>query len=293
MKKVILFILIQFICLTALVVQVYAQHSIEIQRHAAKGEYYKALVEYEKLPKRRATSAAVTAAARSAWGLGLPERAIQEYETALQDENLTSLDRGRIYFSRAIIELQENRLQTAVLYAERSANLIKEPGPFKSKVLLAWGHSLAEMGLYAAAEEKFLEALADAELEDKPELYFQIAKSQMRLGKSEIARDNLEKIPLRNEHTPQAMRFLAQLALDSKNYEEAEFWLTRGRSEYPESFLDSWVDYVLIRSAIHSGQEKEVSSILEDAKKKYPPSDDWLGLLIAAAEAYLWGEEVD
>ncbi len=58
----------------------FAQHSIDVQRLAAKGEYFEALANYEKLPKRRANTEAITAAARSAWGLGLSDRAIQEYD---------------------------------------------------------------------------------------------------------------------------------------------------------------------------------------------------------------------
>lgn len=271
----------------------FAQHPIEVQRLAAKGEYFRALVEYEKLPKRRADTAAVTAAARSAWGLGLADRSISEYDRALTDETLQPVERARIYLSRAIIEFQEDRFQTSVLYAERCIVLLKEGGPLRAKAYLVWGNSLSQMGMYAAAEQKYLLALGEGELDDKPELHFRIAMVEMRLGKTEEARAHLEKVPLRHEHTPAAMRFLSQLALDRKNYKEAEFWLSRGRREYPDSFLDSWVDYVLMRIGISEEDDKKIKEVLQSATGKYPPSDEWLTLLKAASEAYYWGEKFE
>lgn len=268
-----------------------AQHSIDIQRHAAEGDYFKALTEYEKLPKRRASTGAITSAARSAWGLGMPERAIEEYDRALLDEKLATIDKARIYLSRAIIEYQEERFQTSVLYAERSVGLIEESGPLLAKALIVWGKSLLRMKLYAPAEEKFNRAIDTSDFDDKPDAHFNAALAQMHLGKIDLARENLEKVPLHHEHTPQAIRFLAQLALDKKNFTEAEFWLNKGRAEYPDSFLDSWVDYVLLRTAVNAKDEAKVRSVVEEARRKYPPSDEWFVLLEAAAEAFFWGEK--
>lgn len=270
-----------------------AQHSIDVQRLAAKGEYFQALVDFEKLPKRKASTEAVSAAARSAWGLGLSQRAIQEYDKVLLDEKLGTVERSRIYLSRAVIEFQEDRFQTAVLYSERSVGLLKESSPLRAKALLVWGNGLGEMGLHAAAEQKYLQALDEVEIEDKAELNYRVGIVQMRLGKIDEARSNFEKVPLHHDRTAESMRYLSQLALESSNYKEAEFWLSKGRSEYPDSFLDSWVDYVLVRVAIDADDRDKVKNLMEEAKKKYPPSDDWLNLLQAAAEAYFWGSKVD
>jgi tetratricopeptide (TPR) repeat protein len=271
----------------------FAQHSIDVQRLAAKGEYMEALISYEKLPKRRASTEAVSAAARSAWGLGLSQRAIQEYDKALLDEKLGPVERARIYLSRAIIEFQEERFQTAVLYADRSVGLLTDQSPLRAKALLVWGNSLTEMGLHAAAEQKYVQALEEEEIEDKAELHYRLGMVQMQLGKLDEARTNLEKVPLHHDRTPEAMRFLAQISLESKKYTEAEFWLNKGRGEYPDSFLDSWVDYVLVRVAIGANDTAKVKSLVDEAEKKYPPSDDWLNLLQAASEAFYWGNKAE
>ncbi len=270
-----------------------AQHSIDVQRQAAKGEYFDALASFEKLPKRRASTEAITAAARSAWGLGLSDRAIQEYDRALLDEKLGVVERSRIYLSRAIIEYQEDRFQTASLYAERSAGLLLESSPLRAKAYLVWGNTLSEMGQYAAAEQKYLQSLEEEDIDDKPEISFRLGTVQIRLGKIEEARSNFEKVPLHHDRTAETMRSLAQIALEDKNFKEAEFWLSKGRTEFPDSFLDSWVDYVLVRVAIGEDDKAKVSQLVEESLKKYPPSDDWLNLLQAAAEAYYWGATAD
>ena len=284
MKRLILILSLMLIAPASL----HAQHPIDIQRLAAQGEYLSSLIEYAKIPKRRITSEAMIAAARSAWGLSLPARAIEEYELALRDEKLAPEERARIYLSRAIIEYQEERYQTAVLYAERSAGLIATAGPLRAKAWFVWAQSLDQMALYGAAEEKYLKAIEEGELDDKGEMYYRIGVCQMRLGKKDQARISFEKVPLRHERTAATIRQLAEVSLESGNYQEAAFWLNKGRNEYPDSFLDSWVDYALMKAAIAQDKTAHVNEVLEDAGKRYPPSDPWFSLLRAAAAAYQW-----
>ena len=110
----------------------------------------------------------------------------------------------------------------------------------------------------------------------------------MRLGKYDEARQQLENIPLNHERTAMAIRHLAHIALKGERFETAGFWLQRGRETYPDSFIDSWVDYAMLEIAVHLGDSAQVEMVRAQAQQKYPPSDQWLGLLNAAAESYEW-----
>ncbi|MCO6431759.1 MAG: tetratricopeptide repeat protein [Deltaproteobacteria bacterium] len=265
-----------------------AQHPIDVQRLSAKGEHFDALVAYQKLPKRRTTSEAVNAAARSAWALSLPKLAIEEFDKVLQDKNLDQVERARVYLSRGIIEFQEDRFQVAQLYAEKSLALLDEPSPLRSKVWFLWGESLERLGQYGPAEEKYAKALEESLKEEKGDIYFSLGSCQLRLGKFEKARENFEQVPLRHDKTDIAMRRLAQLALQAGQHEQAEFWLIKGRSDYPESFLDSWVDYAMLKIAIKKNDRQQAEEVTERARKQYPPSDPWLVLLESVYAQYRW-----
>jgi hypothetical protein len=78
------------------------------------------------------------------------------------------------------------------------------------------------------------------------------------------------------------------IALDTGKMKSASFWLKKGRAEYPDSFLDSWVDYALLRIAMSENDQVAVREVRAAATKKYPPSDPWLNLLQAAAEGFEW-----
>jgi tetratricopeptide (TPR) repeat protein len=218
----------------------------------------------------------------------MPDRAIDEFERAVLDPALDHTAQARLHLSSGIVHFQEGRYQVAVVKAEKAVELIDEAGPLRSKALFLWGESLYRLGSPGGAAERYSQALAEGAPEDKPEIHFAIGVCERRLGRLELAREHFEKVPLRHERTAETMRHLAELALEAKNYPSAAFWLTRGRSEHPDRFLDSWTDYALVRAAIHRGDLSEVRELRSTAQSKYPASDGWLTLLNAAAEAYEW-----
>ncbi len=277
---------------TLVAVSANAQHPIDIERGAAQGEYLKALADYDKMPKRIATSASSLAAAKSAWALSLPERATLEFDALLKDKTLNVSQRAQIFLSRGIIEYQEGRPQVAILYAEKAERNCEAAVScgLKPKIRLLWGESLAELGSYGAAETKLIEAREGAGVQDKIEIAYRLGMCRLRLGKLADARGDFEQIPLNHERTPEAIRYLASIALDSGAYANAGFWLAKGRDEYPDSFLDSWVDYALLQVAVNTQDKKAVREIRVAATKKYPPSDPWFTLLDASAEAFEWTE---
>lgn len=272
-----------------------AQHPIEVQRLAASGEYFVALTTYEKMPKRIATSESIVAAARSAWALGLASRAIEEFDRALRDEKLPEVEKARIYLSKGIIEYQEAHYQVATLHAERAVKIIQglqsnEPSPLRAKANLLWADSLTKLGSFGDAEEKYSNAIADGSQEDLPQMYFSRGKCRLQLGKYEDARKDFELVPLGHDLTADSIRNLASIALDTGKYTSAAFWLNKGRAEYADNFLDSWVDYALLRVAVSQDDVQSVRDLRSAAIKKYPPSDPWLTLLQAAAESYEWSK---
>lgn len=268
-----------------------AQHPIEVQRLAANAQYFESLIVFEKIPHRRLSADARVAAAKSAWALGLTEKAVAEFEAALQDAQLTKLQRARIYFSRALIERQEQHLKVALLYVQRAVEQLEQPGPLRARANMLWAELLSETQAFATAEQRLSAALEEAKPEDLGEVHYRLAECQLKLSKLEQARKNFESIEIGHELIPQALRHLAQIALDSGNFQSAEFWLSKGRAEYPDSFLDSWVDYALVQVAIHLDDQARVRSVQQQAQQRYAPADFWLNLLNAASEGYFWNPQ--
>lgn len=265
-----------------------AQHPIEIERAAAQQEYLRAMVTFDKLPNRRATTNAIIAAARSAWALSLPGRASREFERALRDETLTPTQRAELLLARGIIEFQEERYQVATLFAERGVSALKIGGPLRAQILLLWGDTLMRLGSPGAASDKYEQALAESTSTMLPDVNFKRGSCKYRLGQYEAARDALETIPVNHEHAPEAMRMLAQIGFETRRYDQVEFWLKTGRERFADQFLDSWVDYARISAAIARNDLDSVNSIAKAAAVRFPASDPWMTLLNAATEAFLW-----
>lgn len=265
-----------------------ADYPIDVQRFVAEGDYYSAMLSFERMPKRIATTDSVLAAAQSAWALSLPSVAVEHFERALQDRDLPDVERARIEFSRGAIELQENNPQVAIVFAERALRRISEASPLRGKVWLLWAESLMKLGSPGAAEDRYQKALQEVAEEDRPEAAFLLGQCQLSLGNAAGARENFARIPLTHPRTPEAIRALALLSLKTGDYTQTSFWLETGRSRFPDKFLDSWVDYALLSAAAREENIARVQEIRAAAAGKYPPSDPWLTLLEARAEAVLW-----
>ena len=266
------------------------QHPTEVESKTARAEHLQALAAFDKMPARRVTSSALVAAGRSAWALGLTERAAEEFDRALLDQSLDRIQRARILLSRGIMEYQRGQYPVSALYAEKSVAALDQPSPLRAKGWLLWAESLKQLRAYGAALERYQSALTEAGPEEKAEIYFLLGECQMHLGRLEEARLSLENIALSHERAPAAMRRLAQIALDTQKYSQAIYWLEKGRQEFPDNFVDSWVDYALTVAASSVNDRTKVEQIQQAAAKKCPPSDHWLILLNSAAEAFLWKE---
>lgn len=282
-----------FALLLILHVNAYAQHPSEIQALAASGEHFEALIAAEKMPERKDTPESAAATARSAWALSLPTLARNEFDRALLLGNngatLTNVDQARIHLSRAILEYQEGKYEIAALYAERAANKIDLAGPLRAQAWSLWGESLFKLGKFTQAEENYRKALEEAEGTDIGELNFLLGKTLRQLGRYDEARQSLESVPMNHDRSPEAIRELAELALEGGKYESAIFWLQKGRELYQTSFIDSWVDFALTRAAVATGNRELVRATRRSALQRFPASDSWVVLLEASAENFEWG----
>ena len=268
----------------------WGQHPIDVQRQTASGEYMAALVSYEKLPKRVTTTQARIAAAKSAWALSLPDKALEEYDGALRQGGLSPIEQARVHLGSGIIQHQEGRAELAILQVEKALRLLQQPSPLRAQVYALWGEALSDSRSFAPAAEKYDQALAEADPASKPEIFFLLGKVQVELGKYDAARASLERIPLTHERAAEGLKLLGRIAADQNSFAVAARFLTRGRQDFPDAFLDSWTDYILIRGAIEKGDKEGVRTIRTQSETRYPPSDPWLSLLIAAAEEFEWKE---
>lgn len=265
-----------------------AQHPVDVEQLTADHHFYEALLTYQRLPKRRATTDSVIAAAKSAWGLSLLKRAQEEYSTALKDPALKPTERARIHLAKGIISFQDDQYQEAILNADKAGELLPTPSPLRAKVWFLRGESLMRLNSYAPAEAEYQKALAEGSASDMPDLHLALGLVQIKLGKTNAAREHLQQIPLDSSRTPEALRALATLALETKDYGQAKVWLTRARKDYPDQFIDSWVDYALVKVAVSEGDLGAVEGVRAQAESKFPPSDGWLMLLQAQAESFQW-----
>ncbi len=266
----------------------YSQHPIDIQRLSVEGDHFKALSLYELLPHRQFDTDTYLSAAKSAWALGLTKQATSLFDAVLRGDSLSPEERARVTLSRGIIDFQEERFQEAALFAEKAASLLPEKAPLRGRALLLLGQSLLKVGAYATAEEKLLRALADSLQSDRPEVVFALGSAQVKLGKLTDAEKSFKAVPTEDARAPMAVRSLASIALQTNQSDRARFWFERGRSSYPEAFLDSWADYGVTKAALEAGDIRQARLVVEKAEKRFPPSDAWLILMRAALEQAEW-----
>ncbi len=266
----------------------HAQHPIDVQRLSAEGEHFKSLSLYELLPHRQFDQGTYVSAAKSAWALGLTKQAISIFDSVLRGDSLSQEERARITLSRGVIDFQEERFQESALFAEKAATLLPEKSPLRGRALLLLGQSLLKVGAYASAEEKLLHALSDSIQSDRAEIVFALGSAQVKLGKLTDAEKSFKAVPTEDSRAPMAIRSLASIALQTNQSERAQFWFERGKSSYPEAFLDSWADYGMTKAALESGNITQARSVVERAEKRFPPSDAWLILMRAALESAEW-----
>lgn len=264
------------------------QHSVDVQRHLTKGEYLEALLEYDKMPRRKVDFEASFAAAKSAWALSIPDRAIEEFEASLRMPQLDPYRRAQVLLSRGILEYQEGRSEMASVYAQKVTEMDEVPPALRARAWHLWGEAMMRLGLHGAAEDKYIKALEEASEEDQGEFHFALGRCRLQMGRHEEAKKHFEAISPKAERYGEALRYLAEIALETRNFDAARDALVKGQEEFSNFFLDAWVDYALLQVAIAKRDVAGVEAVTLRANDRFPPSDPWLTLLNAAAEAFRW-----
>lgn len=272
----------------ALTTSCYAQHPSEISRLESEGEHLKALAAYDSMAQRTSTIEATSAAARSAWALGLSDRARLEFDKIALDGASGESERARAFLSKGIIEYQEERYAEAVLYAEKAASILSSPSPLRANVFLLWAESLARQARCGQATDLYARAFGEADPMQKPDISFLRGECELSIGSDKEAKAAFLTVPLRHPRSADSVRRLAQISLAENSAAHAAFWVAKGRDLYPERFTDSWSVYVELLAAIESKDEQSVTAIAERARKRYSPSDPWITLLNAAVEEFAW-----
>lgn len=269
----------------------WAVEPIDIQLLNSRGEHFKALIAFEQLPKRKRTTESIIAAGRSAWALSLPDRARELLTESLKTQAVPEIERTKVLVTLGILDYQEGNFQAAALNAQKAVEASTTPGALRAKGWMLWGDSLLRIGSPAEANDKLQRALEESSIEDEGEIRYLLGESLIKLGNLEDAKVNFQSIPVGHERIATAIRRLGEIALQLHDSEKVEFWLTKGRTEFPDSFLDSWVDFALVRSALDRSEEDKARKIYENAATRFAPSDFWMTILGAEIELGLRREK--
>lgn len=264
-----------------------AQHRSHIESANQRGDHFEALLTFDKIAKRKLTAESHLTAAKSAWALSLPDRAISEFESANISGQLSQEQTQQARLSTAIIHFQEGRPDEALMQSQKLLNDLNESSAFRARVLTLAAQSLIRMGSKAQAEEKLTQAFLEASYLERSDIAFQVGELQNQLGRWEEAKQYLRTINSEEDRAPEAIRLLISICLARKEYEEAQSWLDKAQSEFPEQFSDSWSYFAAGLLAAHRADAPKLEELLEQAHQKFAPSDSWLTLLEAEREAFL------
>ncbi len=265
----------------------FSEHPIDVQKNAHNKEYYKAMISFEKLPKQKANKDVLLSAAQSAWALSLPDTATTLFDKVLNDEKLTKDEKSKIYLYKGIIEFQEEKYSTAKIYAEKSLMLASKD-EFKSPAYKLLGDSLFKLKQYSNAKSQYKKALSYASEEEKSNINYQLGVTCFYLGDFENSKNYFSKVSLDNEDAPFAIRLLIKIALEENDFSSLKKWLDVATSEFPDEFLDSYIEYAKIKLAINEKNKQVANKTLQEAMEKFPQSDPWINLAMASYEAFLW-----
>lgn len=270
-----------------------AEHPINVQKNAINKEYYKAMVSFERLPRQKLNKEVLLSAAQSAWALSLPDTAIELFDKILDDKNISNKEKAKIYLYKGIIDFQEGKYSISQIFAKKAlsfSNDISES--LKSAALKLLGDSYFKLKLYGEAKREYMEALKYADNNQQPSIYLQKGMAEFYLGSFDEAQKDLQKVSMDNEDAPLAIKLLMKILLEKKDYQKLKKWIEVLNIEFPDEFIDSWIDYAKVKVAISEDNKREALKVLEFAKDKYPESDSWINLARASLETYLWNKGV-
>ena len=247
------------------------------------GRHLDALRLFSSVAENEITLADRLAAAKSAWALGLVERARILWRDAFSVREFTGAERHREQLAWAIMELQENNGEEARAIAEKSASEMS-PSDLRSQFWLLIGESLKKQGAWSQAESYYRRAGEESEGETKNEAMFLLGDCQLKLGLINDARYSFANVSTSSKYAAKAIRQLAEIDLTQRNYEGVLTWISEGEAASPDSFIDPWVGYAHVTSLIELHRRSDAEKILDGLRVRFSEKEPWFALAQAAFE---------
>jgi tetratricopeptide (TPR) repeat protein len=224
--------------------------------------------------------------------LGLANQAASYFDEALRfpEQTISQEDRARVNLMRGVIEYQEHRLDTAVIYAQESLKSAEEIPGLLNAVHLLLGDIASAKNDYKIAQAHYEQALQDVAPSEKGEVEYRLGNILASQHQDEAAIAAYQRVPVDSVKAPEAIRSIAKLEFDSGKFNDVKFWLNKGRTDYPDRFLDSWVDYVLVESALRLHDIESADEVAVRARASFPPSEGWMVLLEGSLEKAKWDD---
>lgn len=223
-------------------------------------------------------------AGKSAWALGLPDRARMWWDEALAVKEFTGTERYRTLLARSIVALQEKQFDEARRIAERTANEL-EPSDLRAQLWLVVAEALKEQNALSLAEGYYRKALDDGGSTTKSEAQFLLGECLLSLGRVNDARHAFTAVSSESSEAPRALRRLAELDLSQRNFDGVLTWLEEGRESHADRFQDGWTSYALISAFTEIGRLDRARKELDQLKVRHGDGDEWFPLADAAVEA--------
>ena len=225
------------------------------------------------------------AAAKSAWALGLIDKARLFWDDSLADPRFRGADRSRELLGRAILELQEGNYTEANTHAERATRLLP-PSELRAQLWILIGESLTAQGAIRQGMEYFERAAKEAGGRTRSDALFQLGESEFRSGLLDKARYRYVEVDESSPQGEDALKRLAEIDFMQRNFSGVLTWIKEGRDRFPERFGESWVYYAAISASLALGQEESAAEELDRFGVKYTERDPWYALAAAAYEAH-------
>lgn len=262
------------------------QSVLSVRELSSHGQHIEALRAYLSKDDVTVTLSDRLSAAKSAWALGLVDRARQYWDEALATRNFVGTERERELLGRAILELQEGNHEEARARGERAISSLPA-SPVRGQFYLLIAESLRAQGAYSQAEDYYRRAIDEVSPEDRSEAYFLLGESQLKLGLLNEARYSFSEVNSRSKYSSQSLRKLAEIDLSQRNFDGVLMWIAEGREMNPQEFEEPWVAYAQIYSLLETNQRDAALKELEQFRVRHSERDTWFGLAAAAIESSL------
>lgn len=254
-----------------------------VAERSAQGNHFEALVallQSEKEP----SLADKLAGARSAWALGLIDRARSLWEEVFALNSFRDQERYRAMLARGIMELQERHFEEARSLAEQAASQIG-PSEIRAQLWLLIAEALKEQHAMSVAERYYQRAIEEGSRDIKNEARFLLGECQLQLGMMNEARYSYTGVESDSTFTVQSLHRLVQIDLQQRNYEGVLTWVSEGRENFPTEFREGEMSYAQISALTELGRIPDAERELSEFKARASDENPWRTLADAAVEA--------